>query len=471
MLLSKGVIAQDMAGIVTDRYTGLNRLFINPASVFDSPYCLDINLITANTGFNNNYGYIPRESFTFGDLFRTSSALYTDPTLQRNDGVTLIDGNHYARVHGPSVRFKYKRHSLALTHGIRTYSHIAQMPVHAANFIQYGLYYSPQLEVPFYETAKTRLGSLSWAEAGLSYAYIVSQNTSHRFSAGITARYLWGFHAAFAYGDEMSYIMYQSRVLEVQSLTASFDYSLPFDYENLQIDNSNLVNGHGASFDLGISYVQAQNRGMQRRQGSTFDNTEPYAWALGFSLLDLGAINVSRNVRRADFEDTHIIWPTPDVEAITSPDDAFTIIRDRVVGGNYSFTTDESFTAFLPSAASLQFDYSLGNNFFAYFLWVQDLPPAVNRAQRPSHIGLIPRYERQWFSFALPLTLYEYSKPRIGASVRLGILTLGAEQPSGLIGLSDLDGFDFYFSIQWGLKNCTSGKKRAGYMDCPSPWW
>jgi hypothetical protein len=470
IMMGKGAAAQDMAGIVTDRYTGINRMFINPASVFDSPWCVEFSLVTANMGFNNNYGYIPRESFTFGELFRPSSGLYTNPEFQTYDGITLVDGNHYARIHGPTVRVRYNRHSFALTYGLRTYSHADRVPAHVVNFVRKGIYYEPQLEMPFYETDRAHIGTLSWAEAGLSYAYIISQDPSHRFTAGATGRFLWGFHSGFAFADEMSYIMYQSRVLEVQDLTASLDYSLPINAETLEFDNEqNRVNGHGASFDLGIWYTQARTRGVQRRQGSTYDNTTAYAWSLGFSLLDLGVINVNRNTRRVDFNNTHIIWPTPDENGITTPDEAFTQVRDRVVGGSYSFTTDESFTAFLPSAASLQFDYNLGNNFFAYFMWVQDLPIAVNRAERPSHVGFIPRYERQWFSLALPLTLYEYSKPRIGASVRLGMLTIGAEQPAGLIGLSDLDGFDFYFSLQWGLRKCDRG--RSKYMDCPSPWW
>jgi hypothetical protein len=140
-------------------------------------------------------------------------------------------------------------------------------------------------------------------------------------------------------------------------------------------------------------------------------------------------------------------------------------LEGNLVSGEIILRDGEPFWVGLPTAASLQFDYNLGSGFFAYAFLVQDLPLMRNRVARASQLGIVPRYETRWFSFAVPITFYDYYKPRLGFSMRLAFLTIGTEQPGGMFHVNDLDGMDFYFSITWGIENCY---RRNPYKKTPT---
>jgi hypothetical protein len=72
--------------------------------------------------------------------------------------------------------------------------------------------------------------------------------------------------------------------------------------------------------------------------------------------------------------------------------------------------------------------------------------------RRPAQIAVTPRYETDWFEAMLPLSLYEYRLPRIGAAVRLGFLTIGTERLGTLFGVADINGMDVYASVKFNLR-------------------
>ncbi len=465
--LSHHVFAQDIAGVVTDRFGGVNRVYLNPALILDSPNCFDISLVSGNAGFQNNYLYISRGYFDVNDVFNNQSAIYTDPVslVSTRENITKITGRQNLRLHGPSASFKYGKNAFGFTNGLRMLSHTRKLPVHVVRFITKGLSYSQQLDILYDESKPFEAASMSWAEAGLSYARELKQSAAGSLQAGISVRRLWGYHAVLARADRLNYLVNSERDININNINFLGLGSLPSDQTFSFSNPGNIFSGKGLSFDLGITYHKMKSTTQRWRSGGTTSKNDVYAYSLGVSLLDLGAIRLKQNIREVTFDDVNIIWQDPDRDAYETIDEFLNDMESRLISGTISSDVRRDLWMYLPSGISGYFDYNLGNNVFANLLWVQDLALVRNRVSRSSWIGIIPRYETRLFKFALPITFYGYSKPRIGASFRLGFLTLGTEQPGGILGVNNMDGMDFYFSIQWGFGCGNSSKSGDPCLD------
>ena len=474
LALIKATHAQDMAGIVSDRYTGVNRGIINPALLFHSPNCIDFSLVTAHIGGQNNYMYLPAGNFRAGDFIRFRSRIIEnyDNYFSERQQEELYNGYLYGRLQGPSVRFRYNNHVFAFTNALRTLSSANRIPGHMLRFARRGLTYSPQHDIIYTETKPFQLATMGWLETGMSYATELSGRQSYSLTAGASARLLLPYHAASLRSDELDYLVSAQRDVFINR----FDYeaygALPMNYNTMEFTGTdNLVRGSGLSFDLGISYTQTSSRFGRTGRDRFYSASghEPYVYQISFSLLDIGFMNMTQNTRYNKFDETVLVWENPQTETYNNFGDILDEMEEGLISGEISRTEGDPFRMYLPTAASIQADYSFGSNIFAYFLWVQDLPVAKTRVTRPSYIGFVPRYETRWFSLSLPLTLHEYKLPRAGVALRVGFLTIGAEQAGGILNINDMDGMDVYFSLQWGFENCKLTRRKTN--PCINHWY
>jgi len=465
--------AQEMAGFVPDNMAGVNRGIINPAAIFDSPNCLDISLVTGNFSVQNNYLFLPRGTFSLRDLANFRDTYLAEPGeyFSTRENISAMHGRQNLRLQGPSVLFKYKNHSFAFVNSIRGVSSIKRIPDHMVNFFTYGLTYTPQHNIPFNETRAFSVASLGWAEIGLGYSTQLMSSPTENITLGITAKYLMGYHGLSARSEELLYEVNEERDVYFSRFNSNSYLSLPIDFITNDFTGfESRVNGRGLTFDLGVTYTQ-KGQSAQPGKSNLFAWDPAYAdykYRLGFSLLDLGSIRLRENTRQVVFENADFVWFDPQWEDYLNLDELLTELRENQNSGEINTIDGEPFRMYLPSAASLQLDYNFGNNFFTYFMWVQDIPIARNRVARSSQIGVIPRYETRWFAVALPITLHEYRTPRVGLSVRIAFLTIGTEQPGGLLNIKDMYGADFYFSISWGFKNCWFNKSSVN--PCLNGW-
>jgi hypothetical protein len=438
--------AQDLTGIISDRYNGINRHILNPSSLWLAHNCLHISLITANAGFENS-------------LFNLDLAT---GNLVAKEGIEYLNGVQYGRLHGPSVMYKYGNHIFGFSNSIRTISGANNVPSHLARFYTEGIRV-PQLQNQFYEEYQPfAIRSMSWAEISFIYATVLRQTLRHNISGGITLRPLLGIHGIRAGSDQVTYIVNNNRDLTVYNINFDTYGALPVDYGTMEFMGAgNSVLGGGFSFDLGFTWISKREDDLYRRaEDLRYKNGEEelYAWTWGVSLLDVGAYTLKRNTRRATLTNARFFIPGFDFDNFSGPRLFVDEIESRLLTGNIVREEDENYRFFLPSAVSSQFDFYHGNGIYSYLLWVHDIPLVENRVSRPSVIGYIPRYESRFFTAAMPLTFYDYKKPRIGISFRFGFLNIGTDALGRLMGIGDRDGADLYFSLHWGFK-CKSAVK------------
>lgn len=455
----KNLFAQEMAGLVSDRYAGINRGLINPAAIFDSPNCVDVSFLTGNFSIQNNYFYMPRGEFSFRDLFNLKDTYLAEPGqyFQERTDTRRVNGYQHTRIQGPSVLFKYQGHAIGIINGVRSVSSLRKIPGHVMNFNTLGLDYAPQHNIMYTENTPFSVASLSWAEIGLSYATTFGGTWDHNMAVGISSRYLMGYHALSLRADNLVYEVNDQRDVLFSRLNLSAMGSLPFDnIINRDGAADNLIKGTGFSFDVGFTYSvnSSMARGLINNRPVTRGGEADYKYRLGFSILDIGGLKMKDYIRRFEFSELNMIWPDPQWENYDYLDELLDDLESNIISGEIILRDGEPYWLGLPTAASLQFDYNLGSGFFAYAFLVQDLPLMRHRVSRPSQLGIVPRYETRWFSLAVPITFYDYYKPRLGFSMRLAFLTIGTEQPGGMFNVNDMDGMDFYFSITWGIENC-----------------
>jgi hypothetical protein len=455
----KNACAQEMVGMVSDRYAGIHRGLINPAATFDSPNCVDVSFLTGNFSIQNNYFYFPKGVFSLRDLGNLGDTYFAEPGqyLSERLNTRRMNGFQHTRLLGPSFLFKYQGHAIGFISGARSVTSMRKIPGHLLNFKTQGLDYAPQQNIQYSENKPFSAASLGWAEVGLSYPTTFAGSWHHNMAVGITSRYLMGYHALSLRTDNLVYEVNGNREMLISRLNLSAMGSLPFDFiYNEQGAADHFIKGTGFSFDLGFTFSKNSSMATETINNRPIFRgpAAEYKYRLGFSILDIGGLKMKKNARRLEFSELDLTWIDPRWEDYENLDQMINDMEIHINSGEIAWRDGEPYWVGLPTATSLQFDYNLGNGLFAYAFWVQDLPLMRSRVARASQLGIVPRYETRWFAFALPITLYDYKKPRLGFSLRLAFLTIGTEQPGGMFNVNDMDGMDLYFSVTWGIQNC-----------------
>lgn len=465
-----------MLGITSSNFSGVTRAFINPANTITSQRYFDVVVAGGNIFVNNNYLYIPEEDYNLRGFLRKEFPEYDEaPGTYFFDYYT--EGNKYGfvnlRLSGPSVMLNFEGHSLSIHNSFRSVLSADRIPHDMAKNALEGFRYSPLQNKRHTHSKPFNIGSMSWAEFGVNYSRYLFDRWDENLSAGITIKYLLGYHGLFFKNNELDYEVTDERDLKIYHYNAEAGFSLPVCYNDNSFSGlESPVRGMGASMDLGITYT----RTIEPKPKNSLDwiytipDYSPYAYRIGFSLLDLGYIRFNQNVRHLVFDDISTTWENLGSVRFDNTDAFIAEMTEELTEEGEELLHDTEFTVFLPSVASVQFDYKIKNNFFLKGIWMQDLPVIKPRIYRPSYIGIVPRYETMFFEASLPVIMYRYREPKLGLSLRVLYLTVGTENLGGLLGMNDFFGLDFYFSLQFNLDKSRLEETPCMIKQCFDHW-
>ncbi|MEZ4981951.1 MAG: DUF5723 family protein [Saprospiraceae bacterium] len=209
-----------------------------------------------------------------------------------------------------------------------------------------------------------------------------------------------------------------------------------------------------------------------------YDGDKPYQYRIGFSLLDFGAIGFSQNAESHYMSTNNLVDVTSrDYRGLNAQEDMDEMIKVfsyQVLGDSTASKIDDKFSVWLPGALSLQADYAITSYLFASAAIIQRLPVGAVKVRRDNYVNLTPRFESRWFGAGIPVSLYNYDKVKIGATLRLGYLIIGTENLRSWITKAPYSGTDFYvalkvnpFNLAWGGFGGNSGPKRKrGKVKC-----
>jgi hypothetical protein len=305
---------------------------------------------------------------------------------------------------------------------------------------------------------------LTWAEVGISYAYTFLARNFNKITAGITIHRLFGYSGAYLYGNKVDYIVPNDSTISVHNADAQLGYSIPLNYDKNAVWNDKLFTGHGFSGDIGITYTRLSEI-YSEDYFTTLCSQQynDYLYRLGVALIDVGAIRFNTHSEKYSIDNKSSYWDNVNHFSFKSIHQLMDTISYKFYGDKKAAFRGNSFYMWLPSALSIQFDYHYFKRWYvnASLIYGFDLSPAS--VSRPSELSITPRYESRGFEADLPLSLYDWNKPRIGLALRYYYLTIGTEKLGEFFRISNFTGFDLYFALHFFLDkgNCPKGKSKG----------
>jgi hypothetical protein len=466
--LAISITAQEMWGITTSNYAGSTGALLNPCAINTSKLYMDVNILTADIFFENNYGYIHRQDYS---LFKFLSP---NPSFPKY-GPDELPFDHYTTknpkfvysseiIIGPSAMISVGQHAFAIHTGARALTSAYNVPLEICNFGYYGLQYTPQHNIN-YMSSNVGSTALVMGEVGISYAYSFRKISMEDWTAGITIKRMFSIAGGYVRASDANYIVLNDTSINIKNLNAEVGFSIPLDYNsNAFPDSGPLIKGGGFGFDLGVTF-QNKVLSYQKRKITKLCRQRyiDYIYKIGVSVLDIGYVNFKKNAELHSFTDVSKYWINFDTLNFYSMDTLMQTLSNVFYGDPNASYVDNKIKVYLPTALSIQADYKVYRHWYAGVVLIQPLQMGKAFIRRPAQIALIPRYESPQLEFSFPFSLYDYRYPRLGFSVRYHFLTIGTDEMLSLFGLTNFTGLDFYisFKINFSKGNCGRFKRNV----------
>ena len=452
-----GIFAQESSGITQGNFAGSTSVRVNPANMLQSKLYFDFHLFSLSAFGQNNFVYIPGSDLNLAPLIRGSEELPKYPQTGENyryyENTNRKSGTAISNNYALGAFLQTGDHAFAFHTAARSYTTMNNVPYEMAVLGVNSLDYAPLQNILF-KDQNIDIASLNWGEIGLSYAYAFRKIGREHWAAGITLKYLMGYGGMFAKIDKVDYMVLDRETIKFYDMNADLGFALPVDYDNNDVpDGGSLFKGRGLGLDLGITYT-LKKEGYQNFSNRRICEQEyrDYQWRLGVSILDLGTINFSENAQKHEFRDVNALWENLNDLNFDDLNSLMAEVSNELLGSPVASLAGDQFKIGLPTALSVQFDYHYKQNWYLNATLIQPLELAQYAVRRPAQLALTPRYETDWFEAMLPVSLYEYQILRVGAAVRLGILTIGTDRLGTLMGFRDINGMDIYASVKINLR-------------------
>lgn len=438
-------MAQENQGAINDNYNPVNGQYINPSNIVDAKPWLDINIVGASFFARNNYAYYPNTTLLNFDSFKNQPSFFSD--------VKTINGYADFDIKGPSASIVLQDHAISLFTNIRSITNVSKIPGVVGKIAsEGGITLS---DTGLYEVDNARIKSMSWGEVGLTYGKILKKRGYNMFTGAITVKRLLGFQNASVMVDDASVEVYDTEVASLLSTNSKYSYAEP-DFNA----------GRGWGTNLGFTYKKMKDDVTHYVPHSKFSGCEQinYKYKVGVSLLDVGYINFNNGAYFGTYNENTIINDINDTQDISDE--------------TQSIQEGETFTAFLPLAASVQFDYNINDKFYLNATAVQRIPMANTfGVERANLLAVSARYETKRFGVGLPISMqnYDINTTQVGLAFRFANITIGSDNFLPIVVKHDVKAADIYFSLKYTIfkspacKDKKRGKSgRRGSVDCPA---
>ncbi|MCX6248278.1 MAG: DUF5723 family protein [Bacteroidetes bacterium] len=468
-LTGGSAFGQEMLGVTLGNYSGVNGLQLNPSSLLSSKSYLSINLLAGDAFIQNNFIYMDKHEYKTTNFLRSGLEL---PVHNEQYGTELRNFYTYdnqslrgvytqIRINGPGAMIIIGKQAFAVTTGVRSVTSAKNVPYEIANFAYLGLNYVPQHNINYKDNRPFKVGQLTWAEIGISYACTFYSRNLDVITAGISIKRLFGYSGLYLKGNRADYIVPNDSTISVHNFNGQVGYSLPLDYDQNGFWNDKLFTGHGFSGDIGVTYTHLTNvysEDYWTRLCTQHYND--YLYRIGVALIDVGAIRFNTHAEKYSIDDKSSYWDDVNRFHYQTIHQMMDTMSYKFYGDNTSAYRGNSFYMWLPSALSVQFDYHYSRNWYvnAALIYGFDLSPSS--VSRPSQIAITPRYETRNFEANLPVSLYDWNKLRVGLSLRFYYLTIGTEKLGQFFRISNFTGLDFYFALNFFIAKGNCGNTR-----------
>mgnify|MGYP006990008601 FL=1 len=433
------VRAQDMWGIANSNYAGNFAIDINPASMAVSPIKYELNVLSGNMTFYNNYLFLPKGKMSVGKFFKADFFNY-----DWQDQYTGKDKNAFMQssIKGPSFFLRSGQTAFGLHTGLKAMGSVRNIDFEMAK-----LFYENSTYVPLQKKELTAennsLSALLYGEIGASFAQQIEAGPGNRIAIGATFNYLMGFDGFYAQNNYMHYRFDDESKLQVANLDAEYGYAVPEEGQSDYLK----IRGKGFSTTLGFQYLHGLNPEAYNVYAQRL-KFKKYKYKIGLSLVDAGSILFAKDTRTVKFDNKSIDWNDFDTTQVESISQLGELLRSKVFDDSTSGIVAARYRAKLPTAISFQFDYCVTHFLYLNTSIIQPVTSKSTAIRRPAQLSFTPRLETWRYEISFPLTWYEYDQLCVGTCLRLGQVVIGSDYLTSMLGLSKFNGFDFYVGIK-----------------------
>lgn len=411
-------------GFRTGNYSGVNGVFYNPASIVDSRYRWDINLMSTHVAVGNNFA-----SFQLRKLpaLLKNDSLSIDSMFLKSKKATLAAMVN-TDITGPSVMFHVNaRLSMALTTRFRSFVNISDVDKAFAQTI------SNQISNATYpyqaqSSYNQHLSVNAWAEYGVSGAYILMNQEKHFLKGGLSLKYLAGYGNAYLSLNRIGGTLNENSAGDDYLTGTSGSISggiggLLVD----QIDHTNAFRfrGKGAGLDFGLMYEYRPDH-----ETLTGHDQNKYRFKVGLALLDVGSIRYKTDTTYSGGYQVNIPAEPQRLQINQYENKEFTEVKSMLQSNAYfsRLTAPASYRVHLPATLQLQVDWNIGHGFYVDLATQLSLhnKNRIKTPFYPNQVTLTPRFEWKSIGCYLPISYSGLTSFNAGFSFKAGPFFIGS---------------------------------------------
>ena len=440
LFFSANSFAQEQLGASTSNYTPTLSVFTNPSSMLDAKTWLDIHIVGGGAYAMNNLAYVENSGII--PLIRNRDKGFDNSSVKfdKNRNNYKVYNRNFVNI--LSGVWSQGDHAAGVFFNARSFSIARGVSDDLIGIIDSSLIGNPVAKNYDFDFSEMNLSSINFGEIQLSYGYMFYKKRRDMLMGGISVK---------------KFIPIAGAALQVNDLRFNLCSDTSFNYLFADMDamfaqqSNNFLKG-GMGLDLGFTYQRMLSdcRGYFPNSRKMGCRTLNYKYKIGVSVLDIGSAkfnkdDVQRKGVRIDLPDLYYADYT-DVD----PDDIFQAIQsldsifdDERVGNVNKID--------LPTALSVQFDYNLfQSRFYGFGSIMQGLPISKQKfgLRRANSLMVGARFESRFCDIAIPISLYEYTTPQIGLSMRIYCLTIGTDKLLSLFGNTNVHGGDIYAHLK-----------------------
>ena len=430
--------AQSYVGFSPENYSGINGAVLNPASIADSRFRLDVNL--------GSLSILGGSDAVGTDFFKL--ALNSQYDFEQDATIFVKEDNNFygnLDILGPSVMFNINDiYSIGLITRARAFGNINRLNGTTFNNLQDKLDGSEDFMVDEGDTNATMHG---WGEIGVSFGVVLLNKGLNFIKGGFTLKYLQAIGSASFDAVEVN-VDYSA---SSETLTTTGDANLTISDgldENEDLDY--LAGRSGTGLDVGFIY-EYRPQSKQYFNSTGKGQSEPrrdqnkYRFRLGVSVTDIGSslgydeatlrnYDLNQSISKADLNNG---------ETLDALDREFLIgearPRDIKIG--------------LPTAMHVNLDWNLKPKWYLNVNTDISLRGAerINTNRKINMVTATPRYESRHIGVTMPISLRQYGSTAIGAGLRLGPLFIGSGSIFSNLISKKSKTFDVYAGLRFYL--------------------
>jgi hypothetical protein len=445
---------QNILSFSNDQYSGINGAVFSPTTSYFNPNKWDVNIISEDILFRNDYAYISDQNVLGLTKGETKSANIKSGVRGEThsnilDFTTKNFVSYYLEndIMGPSASLKKKINDQTFRLGIftrlRTQGSIRKLD----NYFRFSN--QNEIEPSKYTFDPTKTNAMNWAELGFNVATNLYTTSSSELIIGTNVKYLLGLDGAYIKSKNAI------KLEAVPTIKSTIDnpdaniYASNYDIEagystNYDFDRDKYVvrnRGNGFGVDLGISYVKRK------------ENDELYDFKLSANLLDVGLV-------RFRGDNHHFYNPSQRVQLRNNPnldnvefesvDQYLRLLSKEVYGNETQSKTGSNFSIGLPTSLHLNLSKKIIDNHYVNFNWIQRVPVFENSLKRSNVLQTSYSFQKDGFAISPSLSIYDYENVTFGGYIRIGPFIFGSDNAIPIVfKQKKLTAANFYFGLKF----------------------